>query len=67
METNLIGSDNIETDIFETKSHLEDQGYQVNHFHVSSHSTQGLVFVRSAQLAKFRNHGWLTLMIPLIL
>jgi len=48
METNLIGSDNIGTDIFEAKSHLENQGYQVNHFHVSSHSSQGLVFVRSA-------------------
>src|SRR6185312_3611438 len=48
METNLIGSDNIGTDIFEAKSHLENQGYQVNHFHVSSHSSQGLVFVCSA-------------------
>ena len=57
METNLIGSDNIETDTFEAKSHLEDQGYQVNHFNVSSHSTQGLVFVHSAQLTKLRNHG----------
>ena len=28
METNLIGSNNIETDIFEAKSHLENQGYQ---------------------------------------
>ena len=55
------GSDNIGTDIFEAKSHLENQGYQVNHFHVSSHSTQGLVFVHSAQLTKLRNHGWLTL------
>jgi len=42
MEINLIGSDNIETDIFEATSHLENQGYQVNHFRVSSHSTQGL-------------------------
>ena len=61
METNHVGSDNIESDIFEAKSHLEDQGYQVNHFHVSSHSTQGLVFVHPAQLTKLRNHGWLTL------
>jgi hypothetical protein len=61
METNLVGSDNIESDIFEAKSHLENQGYQVNHFHVSSHSTQGLVFVHPAQLTKLRNHGWLTL------
>ncbi|CAG8670227.1 6271_t:CDS:1, partial [Paraglomus brasilianum] len=53
--------DNIETDIFEATSHLENQGYQVNHFRVSSHSTQGLVFVHSAQLTKLRNYGWLTL------
>lgn len=61
METNLVGSDNIESDIFEAKSHLENQGYQVNHFHVSSHSTQGLAFAHPAQLTKLRNHGWLTL------
>ena len=61
METNLVGSDNMETDISEAKLYLENQGYQVNNFHIDSHSTQGFVFVHSAQLTKLRSHGWLTL------
>ena len=54
METNLVGSDNIESDILEATSHLENQGYQVKRFH-------GLVFMHFAQLTKLENHEWLTL------
>ena len=50
METNLVGSDNIESDILEATSHLENQGYQVKRFH-------GLVFMHFAQLTKLENHG----------
>ncbi|CAG8689562.1 6812_t:CDS:1, partial [Ambispora gerdemannii] len=40
METHLVGSINIESDISEATLYLKNQGYQVEHYHISSRSTQ---------------------------
>ena len=40
---------------------LRSQGYQVERFHLSRHSTEGIVFSQPARLEKLRRHGYLTL------
>ena len=61
MSTHLIGSSNLATDIEDAVQFLRSQGYQVERFHVSQRSTEGIIFAQPYQLEKLRRHGYLTL------
>lgn len=61
METHLIGTSDLKTDIVETISYLTNQGYQVESFRVPERSTKGIVFSHPEQFKKLQYHGWLTL------
>ena len=57
----LLGNTNLATDIEDAVQYLRSQGYEVDRFHVSQRSTEGIVFAHPAQLEKLWRHGHLTL------
>ena len=60
MESHLIGSHDLKTDITETILYLTNQGYQVESYRVSQRFTKGIVFAHPEQLKKLQSHRWLT-------
>jgi hypothetical protein len=60
-KAHLIGMGVLASDIEECLRFLREKEYKVEHFYVSEHSTEGLIFAHPLQLAKLQRFGWLTL------
>ena len=61
IQAQLVGSANLNADILEAVSFLNEQGYYVEHYNVTKRSTKGIVFAHPKQFEKLQYHGWLTL------